>query len=102
MQWRTSLEVRKMEAEAGVCYDFPQVSTYQSPEFINNTTHLQFADYFPEIMASIDGTYWLYIEEFEAVAQALQEEISLAIAGNQSVEAALQKAEGRVKTIMGQ
>lgn len=102
LQWRTSLEVRKMEAEAGVCYDFPQVSTYDSPEFINNTKHLRFADYFPEIMESIDGTYWPYIEEFEAVAQAIQEEISLAIAGNQSVEDALQKAEARAKTVLGQ
>ena len=51
-------------------------------------------------MNSIDSVYWPATESFEKVAEAYQQQISLAIAGDVTVDQALENAQGAVEAIM--
>lgn len=100
LQWRTSMEVAEKEVEEGIRYDFPLTSIYESDLYLKNTEDLEFTDSFAGIMESIDTTYWPFVVEFDQVAQAFQEEISLVIAGNQDVDTALEKAQQRIESLV--
>ena len=51
-------------------------------------------------MESIDSAYWPATEKFDKVAEAFQQQISLAIAGDQTVEEALNNAQSAVEGVM--
>jgi len=101
IQWRTSLDVAKKEFEAGVRYDFVDPRVYEVPEYKEKTKSIEFfTSQLPEILASVDATYWPAIPEFEQVAQAFQKEISAAIAGSKTVDQALAIAQNEVEKII--
>ena len=59
-----------------------------------------FTEKLPEIMKSIDNSYWPATEKFDKVAEAFQQQISLAIAGDLTVEEALKNAQIAVEDVM--
>lgn len=103
IQWRTSLEVAQKEVESGIRLDFADQRVYDTPIYKEKTKGLEFfTSQLPDILASVDTSYWPSVPEFEKVAEAFQKEISLAISGKQSVEQALGKAQASIQAIMAQ
>lgn len=101
LQWRTSLEVALQEVKDGIRLDFPDARVYESAEYAEKSQGLEFfTDMIPDILASVDTAYWPPVAEFDQVAEAFQKEISLAIAGSQTVEAALVKAQAEIEKIV--
>jgi maltose-binding protein MalE len=54
----------------------------------------------PDIFDAVDMGYWPAVPEFVKVAEAFQSEISLAIAGEITVEEALANAQTNIEKIM--
>lgn len=103
IQWRTSFDTYMRELESGIRIDFPNLDIYQTDAYrdIVERRGLTFwADLLPKSLELTDGRYWPFVPEFVEVAEAFQEEISLAIAGSQTVAEALQKAQTKVEKIV--
>jgi len=103
LQWRTSLEVSLKEVADGIRFDFPDLRVYDSDIYASGTEGIEFfTNMIPDILASVDTSYWPNIADFNKVAEAFQKEISLAISGSQSVEDALSKAQEEIEAIVAQ
>ncbi|MEW5786099.1 MAG: sugar ABC transporter substrate-binding protein [Bacillota bacterium] len=101
LQWRTSLAVALQEVAEGIRLDFPDARVYESEVYAEKSQGLEFfTELIPDILASVDTAYWPPVAEFDQVAEAFQKEISLAIAGDQTVEAALAKAQAEIEKIV--
>ncbi len=101
LQWRNSLETIEKEVETGIRYDFPDTRIYETESYKEKTEKIGFfTEKLPEIMESIDSAYWPATEKFDKVAEAFQQQISLAIAGDQTVEEALNNAQSAVEGVM--
>ncbi len=101
LQWRTSLEVALQEVKDGIRLDFPDTRVYEAAEYSAATEGQEFfTELIPDILASVDPAYWPGIADFDRVAEAFQREISLAIAGNQTVKQALEKAQSAIEAIV--
>lgn len=101
LQWRNSLEVIEKEVEAGIRYDFPDTRIYETENYKSKTESISFfTEKLPDIMDSIDSSYWPATEKFDKVAEAYQKQISLAIAGDVTVEEALDNAQKAVEDVM--
>lgn len=101
LQWRNSLDVIEKEVDADIRYDFPDTRIYETENYKNKTKNIGFfTEKLPEIMESIDSSYWPATEKFDKVAEAYQKQISLAISGETSVEKALEKAQNDVTNVM--
>ena len=102
LQWRSSLDTFKREVEAGIRVDFPNELIYETKEYKDAIERLglQFlAEAIPETIKKTDPGYWPFVPEFVQVADAFMAEISLAIAGEQSVAEALAKAQKGVEAV---
>ena len=94
LQWRNSLEIIEKEVEEDIRFDFPDMRIYETDIYKEKTENIGFfAEQLPSIMNSIDATYWPATPKFDQVAEAFQQQISLAIAGELTVEEALAKAQ---------
>lgn len=102
LQWRTSLEVAEKELEEGIRVDFPHTSIYETELYKEHTKHLSFADQIPIIMESVDTTYWPNVAAFDRVAQALQEEVSLAIQGMIDTDDVIDNAQKNISELIGE
>ena len=101
LQWRNSLEVTKKEVADGTRFDFPDTRIYETEEYKEKTQSIEFfVSKLPEIIDSIDSTYWPSTEKFEKIAEAFQQEISILIAGEKSVEEALNDAQKAVESVV--
>lgn len=101
LQWRNSLDVIKKEVEEGIRYDFPDNRIYEEESYKNKTQNINFfTEKLPVIMDSIDSSYWPQTEKFDKVAEAYQKQVSLAIAGDISVDEALSEAQKAVESVM--
>lgn len=101
LQWRNSLEVIEKEVEKGIRFDFPDNRIYEMDSYKSKTDQIGFfTEKLPEIMKSIDNSYWPATEKFDKVAEAFQQQISLAIAGDLTVEEALENAQIAVEDVM--
>ncbi len=101
IQWRTSLDVALKEVNDEIRLDFPDSRIYESDIYAEKTEGKEFfTDLIPDILASVDAAYWPNIAEFEQVAEAFQQQISLAIAGKQSVDQALVNAQEEIEKIV--
>lgn len=101
VQWRTSYDVAMQEVQDGIRFDFPDTRVSESDEYKEKTKGLEFfTSQLPEILGSVDASYWPNVPEFEKVAEAFQKQISLAISGKQSVDKALDKAQQDIEKIM--
>lgn len=101
LQWRNSLDVIEKEVEEGIRYDFPDTRIYESDTYKSKTEDIGFfTEKLPEIMESIDNSYWPATEKFDKVAEAYQQQISLAIAGDVTVEEALANAQKAVSDVV--
>ena len=54
----------------------------------------------PDIFSAVDMRSWPSVPEFVKVAEGFQREISLAIAGEQTVDEALTKAQTNIEKVM--
>jgi len=98
LQWRNSLDVIKKEVEQDIRFDFPDPRIYETDIYREKTADIGFfAEKLPLIMESIDAAYWPATSQFNQVAEAFQRKISLAIAGNIAVDAALAEAQADVE-----
>lgn len=103
LQWRASLQTYLRELEAGVRIDFPNLHIYALPQYRETIARLGlefWGEKLPISLQLTDGRYWPFVPQFVEIAEAFQEEISLAIAGAQSVEEALRKAQLKVEAIL--
>lgn len=101
LQWRNSLNVIEKEVEEGIRYDFPDDRIYDMDSYKSKTEQIGFfTEKLPDIMNSIDSNYWPATEKFDKVAEAYQKQISLAIAGEVTVEDALDNAQNAVGDVM--
>ncbi|MBC7109108.1 MAG: sugar ABC transporter substrate-binding protein [Methanomassiliicoccales archaeon] len=103
IQWRASLETCMRELEAGIRIDFPNMDVYKTDLYkeIVELRGLGFwAELLPQSLALTDGRYWPFVPEFVQIAEAFQEEISLAIAGRQTVAEALRNAQAKIENII--
>lgn len=98
LQWRNSLEIIEKEVEEDIRFDFPDTRIYYTDIYKQKTESIGFfAEKLPDIMASIDAAYWPATSKFDQVAEAFQQKISLAIAGDITVETALAEAQAAVE-----
>lgn len=103
LQWRDSLEVSLKEVEAGIRFDFSDARVYESNVYKEKSKGMEFfTSQIPDILASVDTSYWPSVPEFQKVAEAFQKQISLAISGEQSVDDALAKAQSDIENIMAE
>lgn len=101
LQWRNSLNVIEKEVEEGIRYDFPDNRIYDMDSYKSKTEQIGFfTEKLPDIMDSINSEYWPATEKFDKVAEAYQKQISLAIAGEVTVEDALDDAQNAVEDVM--
>ena len=91
------------ELEAGIRIDFPNMDIYKTDKYWDAIERLGlefWAELLPKSLELTDGRYWPFVPEFVEIAEAFQEEISSAIAGQQTVAEALQKAQGKIEGIL--
>ncbi len=101
LQWRNSLDVIQKELDSDIRFDFPDTRIYETESYKAKTQDIGFfTEKLPEIMNSIDSVYWPATESFEKVAEAYQQQISLAIAGDVTVDQALENAQSAVEAVM--
>jgi len=103
IQWRCSLGTYMRELESGIRIDFPNMDIYQTDKYRDAIERLGlefWAELLPKSLELTDGRYWPFVPEFVEIAEAFQEEISSAIAGQQTVAEALQKARGKIEGIL--
>lgn len=101
LQWRNSLEVIEKEVSAGIRYDFPDTRIYEMENYKSKTESIGFfTEKLPSITKSIDSSYWPATEKFDKVAEAYQKQVSLAIAGDVTVDEAMENAQKAVADVM--
>ena len=101
LQWRNSLDIIEKEVDADIRFDFPDTRIYDTDVYKSKTESIGFfTEKLPAILASINSAYWPSTEKFEKVGEAFQQQISLAIAKEISVEDALKAAQSAVEAIM--
>lgn len=101
LQWRNSLGVIEKEVESDIRYDFPDTRIYETDNYKNKTKDIGFfTEKLPEIMESIDSSYWPATEKFDKVAEAYQKQISLAISGDTTVDDALKNAQKDINDVL--
>ena len=103
IQWRTSLDTFLREVDAGIRIDFPNLAIYQLDAWWEAVVYheLEFwGKLLPRSLELTDGRYWPFVPEFAPISEAFQEEISLAIAGGQTVAEALRNAQRRIEDIL--
>ncbi|MGE5614551.1 MAG: extracellular solute-binding protein [Bacillota bacterium] len=101
LQWRNSLEVLQKEVANDIRFDVTDPRVYETNTFKEKTKDIGFfTDKLPAIMESIDAKYWPATPLFDKVAEAFQQKISLAIAGDITVEEALAQAQTDVEAVL--
>lgn len=101
LQWRNSLDVIQKEVESDIRYDFPDTRIYETDSYKSKTESIGFfTEKLPEIMESIDSSYWPATEKFDKVAEAYQKQISLAISGDITVDEALENAQNDITAVI--
>lgn len=101
LQWRNSLEIIEKEVEADIRFDFPDTRIYETDVYKAKTESIGFfTEKLPAILASINSAYWPSTEKFEKVGEAFQQQISMAIAKDITVDEALKAAQSAIEGIM--
>lgn len=102
LQWRVSLDTYLREVKAHIRFDMPNTAVYETDTYKEEAKKLNvetFTSAIGAILGAIDRRYWPWVPEFTRIAEAFQKEISLAIAGSQTVDQALAKAQSEVSNI---
>jgi len=103
IQWRTSAEGYKTELANNIRLDMPYLAAYGWPEhtaLAENWGVEEFMKVLPEAQAYATGLHWPLIPEFTEVSEAITTQISAAIAGTKTVQAALDDAQVAVNAIL--
>jgi multiple sugar transport system substrate-binding protein len=101
LQWRNSLDIAEKEVENSIRFDMPDSRIYDTESYKEKTKQINFfTENLSEIMGSIDARYWPATPQFDKVAEAFQQKISLAIAGKVTVDQALTQAQTAVETVL--
>lgn len=103
LQWRMSPEILMREVEDGIRLDIPYDAVLKDPKYAAKAKESSLDWYvakLPKVFEAVDMGYWPAVPEFVKVAEAFQKEISLAIAGKQTVETALANAQKNIEQIM--
>jgi ABC-type glycerol-3-phosphate transport system substrate-binding protein len=103
LQWRMSPDILLREVTDGIRLDIPYNAVLTDPAYLAKAEETSLDDYvamLPDILNAVDMRSWPSVPEFVKVAEAFQQEISLAIAGEQTVEEALAKAQTNIEQIM--
>ena len=103
LQWRMSPEILLREVADGIRLDIPYNAVLTDPAYIAKAKESGldgFVVMLPDILNAVDMRSWPSVPEFVKVAEGFQKEISLAIAGNQTVAEALVKAQTNIEQIM--
>jgi ABC-type glycerol-3-phosphate transport system substrate-binding protein len=101
--WRMSPEILMKEVQDGIRLDIPYNAILNDPAYIAKAEESSLDWYvagLPEVFDAVDMDYWPAVPEFVKVAEAFQSEISLAIAGEITVEDALANAQANIERIM--
>lgn len=101
--WRMSPEILMKEVQDGIRLDIPYNAILNDPAYTAKAEESSLDWYvagLPEIFEAVDMGYWPAVPEFVKVAEAFQSEISLAIAGEVTVEEALASAQTNIEKIM--
>ncbi len=100
LQWRNSLGIAEKEVSNDIRFDIPDTRIYETETYKEKTKDIGFfTKKLPEIMDSIDAKYWPATPKFDKVAEAFQQKISLAIAGEITVDEALAQAQTAVEAV---
>jgi ABC-type glycerol-3-phosphate transport system substrate-binding protein len=103
LQWRMSPEILMREVQDGIRMDIPYNAVLSDPAYVAKAKETSLDDYvafLPDILNAVDMRSWPSVPEFVKVAEAFQREISLAIAGQQTVDEALEKAQATIEQII--
>ncbi len=103
LQWRMSPEILKREVQDGIRMDIPYNAVLTDPAYLAKAKETSLDDYvamLPDIFSAVDMRSWPSVPEFVKVAEGFQREISLAIAGEQTVDEALTKAQTNIEKVM--
>lgn len=101
LQWRNSPEVSEKEVANDIRFDMTDPRVYETGIFMEKTESIGFfTEQLSEIMSTIDAQYWPATPKFDKVAEAFQQKISLAIAGEITVEEALEQAQADVENVL--
>jgi len=103
LQWRMSRETTMKELQSLARTDVPNLFVLNSPEYRafseeNGTT--LYTDILPLSWEMADIKYWPFIPEFVEVGDAFMVEISSALAGQQDVQTALDRAQESIERIL--
>ena len=103
IQWRTSAEAYRIELANNIRLDMPYRAAYGWPEhtaLAENWGVEEFMKVLPDVQAYATGLHWPLIPEFTEVSEAVTTQISEAIAGTKTVQAALDDAQVAVNAIL--
>jgi multiple sugar transport system substrate-binding protein len=103
LQWRMSPDLLMQEVQDGIRLDIPYNAILNDPAYVAKAEELSLGWYvegLPGIFDAVDMGYWPAVAEFVKVAEAFQSQISLAIAGQVSVDEALATAQADIEKIL--
>ena len=103
LEWRMSPDILMREVNDGIRMDIPYNSVLKDPNYAAKAkeNHLdRYVAMLPDIFSAVDMHPWPSVPEFVKVAEAFQKEISLAIAGKQTVDTALTNAQTNIEQVL--
>lgn len=102
LQWRMSDETTRKEVSEIGRFDVPNLNVIESEEYAALAEEKGLGDYTEKLPQSWDNItldHWPFVPEFAKIGDAYMQEISSAIAGQQSTDEALEKAQSRLEKI---